>query len=202
LPSTNAAPLSKRPPLRARQVLFLVLVACGFAFLSAPELFSRWVYFTGGSFHPMPWWSGVGNFTTPEGTYQLYLYLGPLNNRGSRNIHTALTGKGHLCTPSGERLVISVEGDMDKHLPQNTIGQGIEMSSYVRSTPGTFSAYTPPGSPRVTLTGTWAVGKIEARGTLGHQPAAPGHPVPPKPVPITVTLRQSDAWWPPACPAR
>ena len=202
MPSADSVIPTKRTRLRTRDVLFLVLVAVGFAFFSAPELFSPWVYFTSGSFHPMPWWSGEGSFTAPDGNYQLYLYLGPMNTGATRTLHTALTGKGHLCTPAGERLVLQIQGDMDKHLPQNTIGRSIEISSYVPSAPGTFSAYTPPGSPRVTLTGSWGVGKIEAKGTLDHQPAAPGHAAPPKPAPIAVTLHQSDTWWPPACPAR
>jgi hypothetical protein len=200
MPSSDSAIPTKRARLRTRDVLFLLLVAAGFVFFSAPQLFSPWVYFIGGSFHPMPWWSGAGSFTAPDGNYQLYLYLEPLHTGASRTIHTALTGKGHLCTPSGERLALQVQGDMDKHLPQDTIGRWIEISSYVRSSPGTFSAYTPPGSLRVKLTGSWGIGKIEAKGILDHQPAVPGQVAPPKPAPIAVTLHQSGMSWPPACP--
>src|SRR5260370_41566893 len=65
--------------LRARHVLFLTLVVVGFAYLAAPELWDPWVYFTGGSFHAVPWWSGAGSFTAPDGTYRLYLSLSPVN---------------------------------------------------------------------------------------------------------------------------
>lgn len=65
----------KRPPLRACHVLYLILAAVGFAYISAPELWVPWVYDTGGSFHLVPWWSGTGRFEGPDGTYQLYIYL-------------------------------------------------------------------------------------------------------------------------------
>jgi hypothetical protein len=192
----------KRPPLRGRHVLYLILGVVGFAYVSAPELWAPWVYFTGGSFHVVPWWSGTGSFAGPDGKYQLYLYLSPMNTGSHPTLRTALDGDGHLCTPSGERLVLHVEGDMDKHLPSNTLGRSIEISSFARSKPGSFSAMQAPGSPYVRLTGVWGPGRIEAKGTLEHQPAAPGHPAPPKPTPITVTLQQSGEWWPPACRMR
>jgi hypothetical protein len=44
----------KRPPLRGRHVLYLILGVVGFAYVSAPELWAPWVYFTGGSFHVVP----------------------------------------------------------------------------------------------------------------------------------------------------
>ncbi len=190
----------KRTPLRPRHLLYLILLVVGFAYISAPELWAPWVYFTGGSFHVVPWWSGAGSFAGPDGTYQLYLYLSPLHTK-HLTFYTPLQGNGHLCTPSGERLVLHVTGDMDKHLPLNTIGRPIDISSFARSKPGTFSAMEAPGAPYVQLTGVWEPGKIEAKGTLKHHPAAPGHPPPPKPSPITVTLQQSGEWWPPACRA-
>jgi hypothetical protein len=190
-----------RTALQPRNLLFLLLVAAGFAFLSDPEFFFPWVHYTGGSFHVTPWWNGMGRFTTPDGNYQLYLYLGPLDS-SHPTAFTGLEGEGTLCTPSGERLPIHVEGDMDKHLPANTIGRRIEINTYVHSKPGTFSAYTPPGSLMVRLNGTWGIDKIEATGRLDHQPAAPGHPAPPRPAPIAITLRKAGGWWSPACPAR
>ena len=200
---TDASPalLQKRPPLRARQVLFLLVVGVGVVFISAPELWAPWVYFTGGSFHVMPWWSGSGSFAGPGGTYQLYLYVSPMHTRYHTINHTPLTGNGHLCTPSGERVILSVSADMDKHLPLDTIGRSIEISSFARSKPGSFSGMKAPGAPHVRLTGVWQPGKIEAKGTLEHESPAPGQPEPPKPTPIAVTLQQSGEWWPPACQA-
>jgi hypothetical protein len=189
----------ERPRLRARHLLYLILCVVGFAYLAAPELWAPWVYFTGGTFHAMPWWSGTGSFAGPDGTYQIYLYLSPLHTGAHPTLRTALEGDGHLCTPSGERLIIHVGADMDKHLPLNTIGRSIEISSFTRSKPLSFSGMKEPGSPYVRLTGVWGQGKIEAKGTLKHEPAAPGHPAPPKPAPITVTLQQSGEWWPPSC---
>jgi hypothetical protein len=191
----------KRSALTARNVLFLILCAVAFAFLSARQLWAPWVYFTGGSFHAMPWWSGAGSFAGPDGTYQLYLYLGPLKASSHKTFYTALTGNGHLCTPSGERLILHVSGDMDKHLSWNTLGKSIDISSFARSKLGSFSGMTAPGSPHVRLTGVWAPGRIEAKGTLEHEPAGRGQPMSPKPTPITVTLQQSGEWWPPACQA-
>lgn len=191
-----------RPRLRARHLLYLLLGAVAFAYIAAPELWAPWVYFTGGSFHAVPWWSGSGSFAAPDGTYQLYLYLSPLHTGAHPTIRTALAGDGHLCTPAGERLVLHVEADMDKPLPRNTLGRSIEISSYARSKPGTFGELKAPGSPYVQLNGLWAPGSIEAQGTLDHQPAAPGHPTPPKPAPIHVTLHQSGKWWPPSCQPR
>jgi hypothetical protein len=199
--NTSSGVSPKRPRLRARDVLFLVAVGVGFAFLFAPQLWAPWVYFTGGSFHAMPWWSGAGSFAGPDGTYQIYLYLSPMNTHSHPTLRTLLQGNGHLCTPSGERLVLHVSGEMDKHLPVNTLGRSIDISSFARSRPGTFSAMTQPGSPYVRLTGVWEPGRIVANGALAHQPAAPGQPPPPKAAPITVTLQQSGEWWPPSCRA-
>lgn len=185
----------KRPPLRARHVLYLILVVVGFGYLAAPEFWVPWAHFTGGSFHVVPWWAGAGSFAGPDGTYQLYLYLSPMNTGSHPTLRTALDGDGHLCTPSGKRLILHVEADMDKHLPLNTVGKSIDISSFARS----VTQMTAPGSPYVRLTGVWGPGRIEAKGTLEHQPAAPGHPASPKPTPITVTLQQSGEWWPPKC---
>lgn len=192
----------KHTPLRTRHVLYLVLLGVAFGYFSAPQLWVPWVYFTGGSFHAVPWWSGSGSFAGPDGEYQLYLYLSPMNTHSHPTRLTALEGNGHLCTPSGERLVLHVSGDMDKHLPLNTIGRSIDISSFARSKPGTFSEMKAPGSPYVRLTGLWGPGRIEAKGTLQHQPSAPGQPPPPEATPITVTLQQSGEWWPPACQTR
>jgi hypothetical protein len=180
-------------------MLYLILAAVGVAYLSAPELWAPWVYFTGGSFHAVPWWAGSGSFAGPDGMYQLYLYIGPLHTGAHPTYNTALEGNGHLCTPSGERLILHVGGDMDKHLPMNTIGRSIEISSFARSKPRSFSGMEAAGAPYVRLSGVWGPGRIEAKGTLEHHPAASGHPAPPKPMPISVTLQQSDEWWPPAC---
>ena len=198
--NASSEPLRKRRPLQARDVLFLTAVAVAFALLYAGRSLAPWLHFTGGSFHVLPWWSGAGSFAGPDGTYQLYLYLTPLDTRSHPTIRTALTGNGQLCTPSGERLVLHVSADMDKHLPWNTLGRSIDISSFARSTPGTFSAMTAPGSAYVRLSGVWGPGRIDAKGTLAHQPAAPGHPPPPRPAPITVTLQRASDWSMPSCP--
>ncbi len=198
MPNASSELPKKRTPLRPRHVLYLILGLIGLAYISSPESWAPWAHFTGGSFHAMPWWSGTGSFAGPDGTYQLYIYLSPLHTKHP-TFYTPLQGNGHLCTPSGERLVLHVTADMDKHLPLNTIGRSIDISSFARSKPGTFSAMEAAGAPYVHLTGVWGPGRIEAKGTLKHHPAAPGQPAPPKPVPITVTLQQSGEWWPPAC---
>ena len=112
--NASSEPLRKRRPLQARDVLFLTAVAVAFALLYAGRSLAPWLHFTGGSFHVLPWWSGAGSFAGPDGTYQLYLYLTPLDTRSHPTIRTALTGNGQLCTPSGERLVLHVSADMDK----------------------------------------------------------------------------------------
>jgi hypothetical protein len=199
MPDASSGLPKQRPPLRPHHVLYLLLALIGFAYISAPELWAPWVYFTGGSFHAVPWWAGAGSFTGPDGTYQLYIYLSPMNTGATLMRRTALVGDGHLCTPSGERLILHFDADMDKHLPRNTLGRSIDISSFARSKPGSFSGMKAPGSPHVRLAGVWGPGRIEAQGTLEHEAAAPGQPAPPKPAPITVTLQQSGDWWPPAC---
>jgi hypothetical protein len=197
----DASPPSppKLRSMRARDLLFLIPVAIGFAFFAAPELWSPWVYFTGGSFHAMPWWSGAGSFTGPDGSYQLYLSLSPMNTGSTPYRLTPLQGDGHLCTPAGERLILHISGDMDKHLPMDTLGRTIEISSFPRSKPGSFSAMQAAGKPYVHLNGVWGPGRIDAKGMLEYEPADPGKPKPPQPSPIAVTLQQGGEWWPPAC---
>ena len=200
MPDASPALPQKRTPLRARHVFYLILGLAGFALITAPEWFTPWLYFLGGSFHATPWWSGAGSFAAPDGTYQLYLYLSPLDSGSHPTLRTDLAGDGHLCTPSGERLIIHVEADMDKHLPWNTLGKSIEISSFTPSRFG-IGGMKALGSPYVRLTGVWGPGKIDAKGTLEHELPAPGHPAPPKPAPISVTLQQSGEWWPPSCRA-
>ena len=197
----SAAPAQTRTPLRPRHVLYLILLAVGFAYIAAPELWFPWAHFTGGSFHLGPWWSGTGSFTGPDGEYQLELYLGPMKTGSHPTLRTFLHGEGHLCTPSGKKFILHVEGDMDKHLPLNTLGRTIDISSFARSRPGSFSAMKAPGSPHVRLLGVWGPGKIEAKGNLEYEQAAPGQPRPPGPAPIMVTLHHSSEWWATPCPA-
>jgi hypothetical protein len=187
-----------RKAMQPRNLLFLIGVALAFAFFSAPEYFSPWCHFTGGSFHLVPWWSGAGSFTGPDGKYQIYLFVKPMNEKHA-TWDTSLVGEGDLCTPRGEKLRIHISGDMDKHLGLDTVGKKIEISTYVPSRFG-FGGITPPGSPYVKLTGTWGVGKIEATGVLDHQPVD-GKPAPEKPAPIAVTLREASDWASPPCPA-
>jgi hypothetical protein len=188
----------KRTPLRARHLFYGILIVLGCAYIAAPEFWLPWAHLTGGSFHIAHWWSGAGTFAGPDGSYQVYLYLEPLHTTHA-TYDTALTGRGHLCTPSGDRWVLEVSGDMDKHLPRNTLGQKIEINTFARSKPGSFSGMEAPGAPYLRLNGIWGTGKIEARGTLEHQAAAEGKPKPPPAAPIAVTLQKSSDWWAPAC---
>ncbi len=96
--------------------------------------------------------------------------------------------------------MIHVNGEMDKHLPLNTIGRAIDISTFTRSKPGSFSGMKAPGSPYVNLNGVWGLGKIEASGRLRHEPDVHGYPVGPEATPITVTLQQATYWWTPVCP--
>jgi hypothetical protein len=83
-------------------------VAGVFAYVVAP-----WNFNFGGHFHPFGGWRGRGRFhsATAGGEYDMWLSF---DVTVPRRLRSPLEGTAVLCTPRGERLVLTLSGDMPR----------------------------------------------------------------------------------------
>jgi hypothetical protein len=83
-------------------------VAGVFAYVVAP-----WNFNFGGHFHPLGGWRGRGRFhsATAGGEYDMWLSF---EVTVPRRLRSPLDGTAVLCTPRGERLVLTLSGDMPR----------------------------------------------------------------------------------------
>lgn len=85
------------------------LAAAGlFAFVVAP-----WNFHFGGHFHPLGGWRGQARFhsATAGGDYEMWINF---DVTVPRRLRSPLEGTAVLCTPRGERLVLTLSGDMPR----------------------------------------------------------------------------------------
>ena len=85
-----------------------IAVAGGFAFVVAP-----WNFNFGGHFHPLGGWRGRARFhsATAGGDYDMWLSF---DVTVPKRLQSPLGGTAVLCTPRGERLVLTLSGDMPR----------------------------------------------------------------------------------------
>jgi len=79
-----------------------------FAYVVAP-----WNFNFGGHFHPLGGWRGRGRFHAPAagGAYDMWVSF---EVSVPRRLRSPLKGTAVLCTPRGERLVLTLSGDMPR----------------------------------------------------------------------------------------
>jgi len=106
------------PPARPRGrvgclgfLLFVAALSIGaaaFAFFVAP-----WNFHFGGHFHPLGGWQGQGRFhsTGGGGDYDMWVSF---EITVPQRMKSPLSGTAILCTPRGERLKLTLSGDMPR----------------------------------------------------------------------------------------
>lgn len=156
--------LSRRapePPRRkltgARQwiVLFLMLIGVGALYVIS----FAWGFFLGGSFHPIPYWTGWGRMhSNTAGDYFLYVEVWPTTRRLETIVpHTFVQGKAYLCTPKGEHFYLKLSGSMRPHIYLNTLGEPIGLSMYNWRAASIIGRQE---RPDITVEGRWGQGQI------------------------------------------
>jgi hypothetical protein len=127
--------------------------------LAMDAVFTPWAFYMGGSFHPIPMWSGWGKLQGPSGReYALFVNISP-NHTSSRlrpvgGSGPRVAGTATLCSPHGERYSLRLRGSLEKHMGSSTDGKHMSLSLYRR--PWNWS-FVGPGNerPRMQLEGTW-----------------------------------------------
>ena len=102
--------------------LVLVLAALGVVAIDA--LFAPYIFTMGGSFHPYPWWSGVGKMHTSSGDYAVYVNVFAWR-KGQYS--SPLRGSGIVCTPKGETFNMKVYGDIPRRVWSSVEGQPMSL---------------------------------------------------------------------------
>lgn len=125
---TPEPPRRKRSGAKQWFVLFLLLILLGALYV----VLFPWGFFLGGSFHPLPYWTGWGKMhSKAAGDYFLYVELWPSTRQLESVIpHTFVQGKAYLCTPKGEHFYLKLSGSMRPHIYLSTLGEPIALNMY------------------------------------------------------------------------
>jgi hypothetical protein len=135
-------------------------VAGVFAYFVAP-----WNFNFGGHFHPLGGWRGRARFhsVTTGGDYDMWLSF---DVTVPRRLRSPIEGTAVLCTPRGERLVLTLSGDMPRDHGADL--RNVPLHLYLhRLAP---LATTSEGRhPHIDLYGTFgdSVLNVEDRGSVG-----------------------------------
>lgn len=183
-------------------LLLLILVGAAYAGMYS------WGFFLGGEFHPLPYWGGLGKMhSTARGDYFLFVEIWP-STRALETIipHTFVKGKGHLCTPDGQRFSLNLSGEMRPHIFLNTLGEPIALNM------GNWRATMPVGQlwrPSFSIWGVWGRGQISGddHQTLSRNFLPDGrlrpqntYPTPAEMEDLQVTLREGSFFeWEKVC---
>ncbi len=184
----------------------LLLLALGVALIFVLQaLFFPWIYYTGGHWHPLPQWQGVGRFSADGGEYALFIRMMPAPSGSHVYLSTSLRGNALLCTPEGQRLPLRLYAGMAKHLPLDVRGQKVTLDVEQRSAwaPWLGTSYGKAGSPTLHLKGIWGDGAIDATGLFRRnwQPVHGPGDKPTGQIPVTIKFQEITQWafWP-DCP--
>lgn len=155
--SNHAAKPARRKLGGAKQWVF---VSCLLALTAAiyAGLYG-WGFFLGGTFHPLPIWTGWGKMhSSSAGDYVLYVAIWPSTKALETIIpHTFVRGRANLCTPKGQRFYLNLSGEMRPHIYLNTVGEAIELDM------GNWRRSMPVGQqwrPSFSIWGRWGKGQI------------------------------------------
>lgn len=185
-------------------VVFLVLVAVGAIYFGLYP----WGFFLGGSFHPLPIWTGWGKMQSSQaGDYFLYVEIWPSTKALETIIpHTFVRGRGYLCTPKGEHFYMNLSGEMRPRIYLNTVGEPIELDMRNWRTPMPVARQL---RPSFSIWGSWGRGEItgEDRQSLSKNFLPDGrlrpqntYAAPAEMEDVRVVLRQgSRSQWESAC---
>jgi hypothetical protein len=171
-----------------------------FAYFVAP-----WNFNFGGHFHPLGGWRGRGRFhsATAGGEYDMWLSF---DVTVPRRLRSPLSGTAVLCTPRGERLVLTLSGDMPRNHGADLANVPLHLYLH-RLAP--FASTIEGRHPHVDLYGAFgdSVLNVEDRGSIGTAFAPDGTvrkslaKVPHSSENIQITFREVPGVLAPECPS-
>ncbi len=186
--------------LAAIAVVGVALVGA-FAFVVAP-----WNFNFGGHFHPFGGWRGRGQFhsATAGGDYDMWLSF-EVTIPG--RLKSPLKGTAVLCTPRGERLVLTLAGDMPRDHGRDLANVPLHLYLH-RLAP--LASTIEGRRPHVDFYGVFgdSILTVEDRGSIGTAFAQDGSVrqsltnAPHSPENIHITFNEVAGLQAPDCPAR
>jgi hypothetical protein len=169
-----------------------------FAFVVAP-----WNFNFGGHFHPLGGWRGQARFHSDAagGDYEMWLSF---EVTVPKRLQSPLKGTAVLCTPRGERLVLTLAGDMPRDHGRDLRDVPLELYLH-RLAP--FASTIEARRPHIDLYGAFgdSVLNVEDRGSIGTEFAPDGSVrrslanVPHSPENIHITFNEVAGLQAPAC---
>jgi hypothetical protein len=94
--------------------LVLLFLLVGALFVGATALLAPWAFYMGGRSHLIPQWQGWGRLHSNSGggDYALYVWFRPDSGRLRGLVY--VKGNAVLCTPRGEKFVLTLGGTFGK----------------------------------------------------------------------------------------
>ena len=171
-----------------------------FAFFVAP-----WNFNFGGHFHPLGGWRGRGRFhsATAGGDYDMWLSF---DVTVPGRLRSPLKGTAVLCTPRGERLVLTLSGDMPRDHGADLANVPLHLYLH-RLAP--LATTMEARHPHIDLYGAFgdSVLNVEDRGSIGTAFAPDGTArqslakVPQSSENIHITFKEVPGVFAPGCPS-
>ena len=111
---TTAPPGPRKSRLGCLTQLVLLFVLIGAVFMGGAVLFAPWAFYMGGRSHMIPMWQGWGRLHSNSGggDYTLYIWFRPDSGRLRGLVY--VKGDAVLCTPRGEKFVLTLGGTFGK----------------------------------------------------------------------------------------
>jgi hypothetical protein len=120
--------------------------------VGAQWLFASWAFFLGGHFHPIPVWQGIARTHGRSGDFVVYVWFTPSGHSRVSNL-TTFSGGGTICSPRGERFVLTLYATVAEHHGRDTNGATVRIGMHRRPWYSVFGSWD--HRPRLTLTGRW-----------------------------------------------
>jgi hypothetical protein len=178
-----------------------VFVVLGLVMWLGALAFVPYAFTLGGHFHWLPFWTGWGRVTSPNGggEYLIYVSLQPEASNQSVVLTSALNGTAWICTPSGELVPERPIVTMERTWHGPTVGKPVHMliSNY-RLIGGSIQT---DRRPELLLQGVWADRSLELNdnGTLSAAFLADGsvnrgRAAPDAAQNLKITLNEASQW--------
>jgi len=154
----NTLPASGQSRSRSRlgclTQIILIFVVAGVVMVAFFAVAAPWAFYMGGRFHLVPQWQGWGRLhsNSAGGDYALYVTLWPDHGRFRQLVY--VTGTAVVCTPRGERFVLTLGGGFDKPPARDLNGKRAGLYMFNRNFKRRYAGGS--GRPELELRGHWS----------------------------------------------
>ncbi|HEV3040729.1 MAG TPA: hypothetical protein VHA33_23390 [Candidatus Angelobacter sp.] len=154
LPASGQSQSRSRSRLGCLTQIILVFVVAGAVMLAFFAVAAPWAFYMGGRFHLVPVWQGWGRLhsNSAGGDYALYVSLWPDHGRFRQLVY--VTGTAVVCTPRGERFVLTLGGSFDKPAEHDLNGKKAGLYMFNRNFKRRYAGGS--GRPQLELRGHWS----------------------------------------------